>query len=165
MLWVAPMQALKEKIQSLEQYTHVAFTSRNGIQAVLDALEALNSDGMAPEGLNSPGVRCCARGADAELLHQAGVSNVLTPKEVRGISAPSFLGAWCLKCPTTSAQPASFSVKCTLTELAAFSTFRLQQSLGFFRLVCMSQGTYCRYFKSAESTKKLHACRRAHKGW
>ena len=75
------MQALQEKLQNLEQYTHVAFTSRNGIQAVLDALKA--SDGMAHEGLSSQGVRCCALGADAELLHQAGVSNVLTPKEVR----------------------------------------------------------------------------------
>ncbi len=103
--WGASTQVLQEKLQSLEQYTHVAFTSRNGIQAVLDALEAPKSDGMTPEGLSSQGVCCCALGADAELLHQAGVSNVLTPKEVGDSSAPTHLSAWCQSCPTPFAQP------------------------------------------------------------
>ena len=77
-------QVLLEALQSLEQYTHVAFTSRNGIQAVLDALAASGCDSSAVKRiLNSQSVRCCALGADAELLYQAGVSNVLTPKEVR----------------------------------------------------------------------------------
>lgn len=67
----------------MEQYTHIAFTSRNGIQAVLDALDSSCADGGTPkEILNSSSIRCCALGADAELLYEAGVSNVLTPKEV-----------------------------------------------------------------------------------
>ena len=67
----------------MDQYTHIAFTSRNGIQAVLDALGSSCVDGGTPgEILNSPSIRCCALGADAELLCEAGVSNVLTPKEV-----------------------------------------------------------------------------------
>ena len=38
--------------------------------------------GDPQEILNSSSIRCCALGADAELLYEAGVSNVLTPKEV-----------------------------------------------------------------------------------
>ena len=77
------MQVLQEALQCLEQYTHIAFTSRNGIQAVLDALGA-SECGSNSQGrfLNSQNACCCALGADAELLYQAGVSQVLTPKEV-----------------------------------------------------------------------------------
>lgn len=78
---------LRETLQSLNQYTHIAFTSRNGIRVFLDALEATTSKSRAVGDVLSGGsVRCCALGADAELLQQAGVSNVLTPKEVESIS-------------------------------------------------------------------------------
>ena len=82
-VFTALFQVLQETLQSLKQYTHVAFTSRNGIQAVLDALGASTCDNRAAAGLlNSPSIQCCALGADAELLYQAGVSNVLMPQEV-----------------------------------------------------------------------------------
>ena len=81
------LQVLRETLHSLNQYTHIAFTSRNGIQAVLDALEATTSHSRAVGGiLSGGGVRCCVLAADAELLQQAGVSNVLTPKEVGSTS-------------------------------------------------------------------------------
>ena len=74
---------LQGTLQGIEQYTHIAFTSRNGIQAVLDALGALTCDSKsAARLLNNPSIQCCALGADAELLYQAGISNVLSPKEV-----------------------------------------------------------------------------------
>jgi uroporphyrinogen-III synthase len=83
------------QLQQLERYTHLAFTSRNGIQAVLERLAALKpgrDPGQIPAGpdglaaaaarLNALQTRCCALGADAELLAQAGVEDVLTPEEV-----------------------------------------------------------------------------------
>lgn len=83
----ALLQVLRKTLQSLDQYTHIAFTSRNGIRVVLDALEAMTSNSRAVGDVLSGGsTRCCALGADAELLQQAGVSNVLTPKEVGSIS-------------------------------------------------------------------------------
>ena len=84
------LQVLRETLQSLDQYTHIAFTSRNGIRVVLDALEASTSNsGAVGDVLSGGSTRCCALGADAELLQQAGVSNVLTPKEVGSISVLS----------------------------------------------------------------------------
>ena len=68
-----------------ERYTHIAFTSRNGIQAFLDALEAHYGSDQALTKLRNGSSRTafCALGADAELLHSVGIMNVLTPQEVR----------------------------------------------------------------------------------
>lgn len=72
----------------LDQYTHLAFTSRNGIQAVLDTLQSSCSGAPAPgDFLSRHSIRCCALGADAELLQGAGVSDVLTPAEVHALTA------------------------------------------------------------------------------
>ena len=87
-------QVLQKAALDWERYTHVAFTSRNGIQAFMDALGAHHGSDQALTKLRNGSSRTvyCALGADAELLHSAGVINVLTPQEVR------FPGAVLLHC-------------------------------------------------------------------
>ena len=87
-------QVLQRAAADWERYTHIAFTSRNGIQAFLDALEANNGSSQALTTLRGGSTQtiCCALGADAELLRNMGVVNVLVPQEVR------FPGAVRLRC-------------------------------------------------------------------
>ncbi len=77
------LQALDQELSHLERYSHLAFTSRNGIAAVLEQLATMHGSLQAAAAhLNALPLRCCALGADAEMLADAGVYNVLTPQEV-----------------------------------------------------------------------------------
>ena len=78
-------QVLQKAAVDWERYTHIAFTSRNGIHAFLDALEAHYGSDQALTKLRNGSSRTtfCALGADAELLHSAGIIDVLAPQEVR----------------------------------------------------------------------------------
>ncbi|BDA45398.1 hypothetical protein COCOBI_07-1850 [Coccomyxa sp. Obi] len=76
------MQALDQELSHLDRYSHLAFTSRNGIAAVLERLATMHGSlPAAAAHLNTLPLRCCALGADAEMLADAGVDNVLTPQE------------------------------------------------------------------------------------
>lgn len=68
----------------LSEYSHLAFTSRNGIQAVLERLAAQHQGSWAATAdvLNKLPIHCCALGADAGLLQSAGVLEIITPEEV-----------------------------------------------------------------------------------
>ena len=77
-----PLQ-FDEQMQSLSQYDHIAFTSRNGIYAVMQRLEELQGSAQAAlQALNDSKVQCWALGADAQLLRAYGVQSVQTPAEV-----------------------------------------------------------------------------------
>jgi len=70
-------------MQSLSQYDHIAFTSRNGIHAVMQRLEELQGSTQAAlQALHDSKVQCWALGADAQLLKSYGVQSVQTPTEV-----------------------------------------------------------------------------------
>jgi uroporphyrinogen-III synthase len=72
-------QALDEHLLDLCTFTHVAFTSKNGIAAVLQRLEELHgSPRAATEQLRF--LSCWALGADAQLLEQREVA-VRTPPQ------------------------------------------------------------------------------------
>lgn len=72
-----------EQMQNLSQYDHIAFTSRNGIHAVMQRLEELQGSTQAAlQALHDSKVQCWALGADAQLLRQYGVQSVQTPAEV-----------------------------------------------------------------------------------
>ncbi len=72
-----------EQMQSLSQYDHIAFTSRNGIHAVMQRLEELQGSTQAAlQALHDSQVQCWALGADAQLLRSYGVRSVQTPAEV-----------------------------------------------------------------------------------
>ncbi len=77
-----PLQ-FDEQMQSLSQYDHIAFTSRNGIHAVMQRLEELQGSTQAAlQALHDSKVQCWALGADAQLLKSYGVQSVQTPTEV-----------------------------------------------------------------------------------
>ena len=77
-----PLQ-FDERMQSLSQYDHIAFTSRNGIYAVMQRLEELQGSTQAAlQAPNDSKVQCWALGADAQLLRAYGVQSVQTPAEV-----------------------------------------------------------------------------------
>ena len=79
----ALLQALDQELLQLDRYSHLAFTSRNGIAAMLERLVVMHGGLQAAAmHLNALPLRCCALGADAELLADAGVDDVLTPLEV-----------------------------------------------------------------------------------
>lgn len=79
----ALLQVLDQELSQLERYSHMAFTSRNGIAAVLERLATMHGSlRAAAVHLNALPLRCCALGADAEMLADAGVDDVLTPQEV-----------------------------------------------------------------------------------
>ena len=85
-------QVLQMAAVDWERYTHIAFTSRNGINAFLDALEARYGSDQALAKLRNSSSRTtfCALGADAELLHSAGIMDVLTPQEVTVLGTVPF---------------------------------------------------------------------------
>ncbi|DBA78383.1 TPA: hypothetical protein ACH3X2_007890 [Trebouxia sp. C0005] len=71
-----------EQMQNLSQYDHIAFTSRNGIHAVMQRLEELQGSPQAAlQALSDGKVQCWALGADAQLLSAYGVQSVQTPAE------------------------------------------------------------------------------------
>lgn len=84
-VFLAMIQVLQKAALEWDRYTHIAFTSRNGIQAFLDALGACHGLDEVLARLRNGGSRTvyCALGADAELLHSVGIIDVLIPQEVR----------------------------------------------------------------------------------
>ena len=75
---------MDDELSRLQSYTHLDFTSRNGIQAVLTRLAAAHGSLLAAAAhLNALPLRCCALGSDAEMLAEAGVREVSTPQEVQ----------------------------------------------------------------------------------
>ena len=73
---------MQEQLQNLSQFDDLAFTSRNGIHAVMHQLAALHgSREGAVHALHAAPVQCWALGADAEVLRAMGVT-VQTPAEV-----------------------------------------------------------------------------------
>lgn len=92
------MQELDEALADLASFSHVAFTSRNGAQAVLQRLASLHGGNTSSPGgggggggdgeaaaaaLAGSGAAVWALGADAGLLRDAGLQIVNTPAEVR----------------------------------------------------------------------------------
>ena len=76
------MQAMQEQLQNLSRFDHVAFTSRNGIHAVMHQLASLHgSKEAAVHTMHAAQVQCWALGSDAEVLRDMGVA-VETPAEV-----------------------------------------------------------------------------------
>ena len=74
---------VNKQLQALSQYSDIAFTSRNGIHAVMELLQGLHgSSAAALQALQTCKAQCWALGADAEALRQLGVHNVQTPTEV-----------------------------------------------------------------------------------
>lgn len=81
-IWREDKSKFDEQMQSLSQYDHIAFTSRNGIYAVMQRLEELQGSAQAAlQALNDSKVQCWALGADAQLLRAYGVQSVQTPAE------------------------------------------------------------------------------------
>ncbi|KAK9830107.1 hypothetical protein WJX72_009827 [[Myrmecia] bisecta] len=77
---VKAIEALDAALQQLSSYTHLAFSSRNGVAAVMQRLAAIHGSQAAAVGaVLRSGVRCWALGADAEALHSVGVKDVFTP--------------------------------------------------------------------------------------
>lgn len=87
------MQELDAALAQLESFSHIAFTSRNGVHAVLARLAAMHNHGggggggggslaAAAEALNTGDASVWALGADAGALRDAGVRDVHTPEEV-----------------------------------------------------------------------------------
>jgi hypothetical protein len=76
------VDALTSELSSLSDFTHVAFTSKNGIHAVLAQLERMHgSTAAARTAVAESGVRICALGADALVLKVAGYPVHLLPSE------------------------------------------------------------------------------------
>lgn len=73
------LQVIRQ-LQELSQYDHIAFTSTNGIHAVMDLLARLH--GSQGAALQDSKAQCWALGADADALRQLGLSHVQTPTEV-----------------------------------------------------------------------------------
>ena len=72
-----------DQMRGLSQYDHIAFTSRNGIHAVMQRLEELQGSTQAAlQALQESKVQCWALGADAQLLRSYGAQSVQTPTEV-----------------------------------------------------------------------------------
>lgn len=76
---------MQDQLKDLSQFDHLAFTSRNGIHAVMHQLAALHgSIEAAVHALHAAQLQCWALGADAEVLKDMSVS-VKTPAEVKCI--------------------------------------------------------------------------------
>lgn len=72
---------LDATLTQLSTYSHLLFTSKNGISAFLSRLEQVSgSQDRAVELLKSSGMKIYALGADADVLRAAGIT-ALTPKE------------------------------------------------------------------------------------
>ena len=74
-------KALDAELHQLSSYSHVAFTSKNGIYAVVSRLQQLyGSREAAADQLRK--AACWALGADAAMLRELGVE-ALTPPKVK----------------------------------------------------------------------------------
>eukprot|EP00879_Flechtneria_rotunda_P033499 GHRR01037111.1.p1 GENE.GHRR01037111.1~~GHRR01037111.1.p1 ORF type:complete len:233 (+),score=82.37 GHRR01037111.1:216-914(+) len=81
---------LNNALQQLHSYSHIAFTSKNGIVAVLERLAALHgSSEAAAQYVADSSVKLCALGADGQVLQQAGLQVQMSPAEpsTRGLVA------------------------------------------------------------------------------
>lgn len=74
--------ALTAALEGLSAHTHLAFTSKNGIHAVLQCLEAIHGGPEAArDAVVTSGVRVCALGADALVLEGARYPVHVRPAE------------------------------------------------------------------------------------
>ncbi|WIA22644.1 hypothetical protein OEZ86_009619 [Tetradesmus obliquus] len=83
-------QQLDHSLQQLESYSHLAFTSKNGILAVLERLAALHGGPEeAVQYVQQSGIKLCALGADGQVLRDAGLQVHVSPKEAstKGLAA------------------------------------------------------------------------------
>jgi uroporphyrinogen-III synthase len=71
---VADYKVFDEVLRERDKYDWIAFTSRNGIEAYLNRLEAL---GLGPDDVRQ--LKSAAIGNDARLLEQAGIEPALVP--------------------------------------------------------------------------------------
>lgn len=76
----ADQQVFDAALRQITTYTHIAFSSRNGVHAVLDGLHRLYGDAAA-DVVRGAGVRLCALGADAEVVRAAGYEVAVQPRE------------------------------------------------------------------------------------
>ncbi|KAF8063700.1 hemD [Scenedesmus sp. PABB004] len=86
----AALDELDAALARLAEFTHLAFTSRNGILAVLERLAALHGGpGAAADAVAASGVKLCALGADGEALRGAGLTVHVSPAEAstKGLAA------------------------------------------------------------------------------
>lgn len=84
----ADVAALDAALDDLSAYSHIAFTSKNGIQAVIQRLEEAHP-GRAAEAVRASGIKVCALGADGEALLSSGFPVDVLPAEAstRGLVA------------------------------------------------------------------------------
>lgn len=88
---------VNQQLQDLSRYSDIAFTSRNGIHAVMELLQGLHGTPQAAlQALQGCGAQCWALGADAEALTQLGIQNVQTPTEVCPQQALEIFQSRCL---------------------------------------------------------------------
>mmetsp|Transcript_16947 Transcript_16947/g.23406 ORF Transcript_16947/g.23406 Transcript_16947/m.23406 type:complete len:351 (+) Transcript_16947:77-1129(+) len=89
-IWVPAIQICETKDHSgldrellhLDEYTHVAFTSRNGIAAVLSRLKHVYKGAEeAQAAVTASGVKFCALGRDGQALTDAAFPCHITPTE------------------------------------------------------------------------------------
>ncbi|KAF6261973.1 Uroporphyrinogen-III synthase HemD-domain-containing protein [Scenedesmus sp. NREL 46B-D3] len=84
------LQQLDNSLQQLESYSHLAFTSKNGILAVLERLAALHGGPeKAVQYVKQSGIKLCALGADGQVLREAGLQVHVSPVEAstKGLAA------------------------------------------------------------------------------
>ena len=80
----AEVAALTTALEGLADHTHLAFTSKNGIHAVLQTLEAIHGGPEAArDAVVASGVRICALGADALVLEGARYPVHVRPEDAR----------------------------------------------------------------------------------
>lgn len=87
----SPCMQVSKQLEDLSQYSDIAFTSRNGIHAVMDLLQGLHGSRQAAlHALQECRAQCWALGADAEALRNLGLQKVHTPTEV----CPTMSALW-----------------------------------------------------------------------
>lgn len=98
---------LDAALANLRSYSHIAFTSRNGITTVLERLATLHDGDAAAAAayVRGTGVRLCALGADGDVLQAAGLPVHLSPAEpstagmVAALAAAGEAGGARVLCP------------------------------------------------------------------
>ena len=108
----------------LGSFTDIAFTSRNGIEAVLERLGALGAaQGCTPASALAR-LNVWALGADAGALAAAGIVGVRVPKEVRAAEAG------------LSGQPTEALHACS------YEVMRMPQCNGHRSMIVPSEGSF-----------------------
>jgi uroporphyrinogen-III synthase len=74
------IKVLDAALDGLSNFSHIAFTSKNGIRAVLNHLEAKHGE-LGAQFVEQSGVRVCALGADSLVLEAAGYKVHIMPEE------------------------------------------------------------------------------------